>query len=205
MSPGGTKQVCNLRWLKKHSIKTRKISQKTQVHHALLLPQLGGRFGGVRCLQQGKPWKRAAVDYGGQATHQPAPCRLSVGWHEGESWKFTTDAHHSPTLIEGNCPLSLLARLVTMRLYRNEAIQWCYTGIPLFYGDHTEHLNINKSDQIFWELRLFIRPSCPKDLIILSCWAAIGIPTQSVTSIVRPGPVFDRGRVFPIILARQEP
>ena len=87
-----------------------------------------------------------------------------------------------------------------MRLY-NDVIQESH----LIYGDHTEHLNINKSDQIFWELRLFIRPSCLKDLIILSCWAAIGIPTQSVTSIVRPGPVFDRGRFFPIILARQEP
>ena len=33
--------------------------------------------------------------------------------------KITTDAHHSPTLVEGNCPLSLLVRLVTTRLYRN--------------------------------------------------------------------------------------
>ena len=45
--------------------------------------------------------------------------------------KFTTDAHHSPTLVKGNCPLSLLARLVKTRLCRNEAIQRCYTGIPV--------------------------------------------------------------------------
>ena len=44
--------------------------------------------------------------------------------------KLTTDEHKSPTLVKGNCPLSLLVRLVTTRLYENEAIQWRYTGIP---------------------------------------------------------------------------
>ena len=33
--------------------------------------------------------------------------------------KFSTDAHHSPTLVKGNCPLNLLVRLVTTMLYRN--------------------------------------------------------------------------------------
>ena len=37
-------------------------------------------------------------------------------------FKFPTDAHHSPTLVKGNCPLSLLARLMTTRLYRNEVM-----------------------------------------------------------------------------------
>ena len=46
--------------------------------------------------------------------------------------KFTTDAHHSPKLVKGNCPLSLLVRWVTTRrLYRNQAIQRCCTGIPV--------------------------------------------------------------------------
>ena len=45
--------------------------------------------------------------------------------------KFTIDAHHSPTLVKGNCLLSLLVRLVSTRLYRNEVIQRCYTGIPV--------------------------------------------------------------------------
>ena len=38
---------------------------------------------------------------------------------DGGLCKFSTDAHHSPTLVKGNCPLSLLVRLVTMRLCRN--------------------------------------------------------------------------------------
>ena len=37
----------------------------------------------------------------------------------GAGCKFTTDVHHSPTLVKGNCPLSVLVRLVTTRLYRN--------------------------------------------------------------------------------------
>ena len=47
----------------------------------------------------------------------------------GDTCKFTTDAHHSPTLVEGNCPLSLLVRLVKKRLYRLRCLQvsyyWC--------------------------------------------------------------------------------
>ena len=54
------------------------------------------------------------------------------------SCKLTTDAHHSPTLVEGNGPLSLLVRLVTTRLY-NDVIQESH----LVYGDHAEYLNIN--------------------------------------------------------------
>ena len=46
-----------------------------------------------------------------------------AGVEVGECCKFNTGAHHSPTLVKGNCPLSLLVRLVTMRLYRNEAMQ----------------------------------------------------------------------------------
>ena len=59
--------------------------------------------------------------------------------------KFTTDAYHSPTLVQSNCPLSLLVRLVTTRLYRNEAIARCYTGIPVSLSTETtqKHLNIN--------------------------------------------------------------
>ena len=34
----------------------------------------------------------------------------------GKQCKFTTDALHSPTLVKGNCPLSLLVCLVTTRL-----------------------------------------------------------------------------------------
>ena len=30
--------------------------------------------------------------------------------------KFTNDAHHPPTLVRGNCPLSVLVRLVTAML-----------------------------------------------------------------------------------------
>ena len=37
----------------------------------------------------------------------------------GEYCKFTTAAHHSPTLVKGNCPLSLLVCLASTRLYRN--------------------------------------------------------------------------------------
>ena len=33
--------------------------------------------------------------------------------------RFNSDAHFSPALVEGDCPLSLLVRLVTMRLYTN--------------------------------------------------------------------------------------
>ena len=36
--------------------------------------------------------------------------------------KFTTDVHHSPTLVKGNCPISLLVRLVTTRLYRDPSL-----------------------------------------------------------------------------------
>ena len=46
----------------------------------------------------------------------------------GHHCKFTIAAHHSPTLVEGNCPLILLVRLVTTRLYRNEVVERCYTG-----------------------------------------------------------------------------
>ena len=68
-------------------------------------------------------------------------------------FEFTTDAHLYPTLVEGNCALSLFAHLMTTRLYSNEVIQRDYTGMrlnnddiqesQLVYGDHTEHLNID--------------------------------------------------------------
>ena len=51
------------------------------------------------------------------------------------SRRFTTDAHHSPTLVEGNCSLSLLARA----LGDNEVVQ----ESQLIYEDYTEHLNVN--------------------------------------------------------------
>ena len=60
------------------------------------------------------------------------PVLLCFSLLQGGWWwcKFTTDAHHSPTLVKGNCPLSLLVRLVTTRLYRNEAIQRCSMKLP---------------------------------------------------------------------------
>ena len=57
-----------------------------------------------------------------------------------ENCLFTTDTHHSPTLVEGNCPLSLLARALS----DNEVVQ----ESQLDYGDYTEHLNINSGGNI---------------------------------------------------------
>ena len=49
--------------------------------------------------------------------------RWGDGCFEPLVCKFTTDAHHSPTLVKVNWPLSLFVCLMTTRLYRNEVIQ----------------------------------------------------------------------------------
>ena len=64
--------------------------------------------------------------FGGRLPVHGLPVRLLSPLEPGKegethpTCKFTTDAHHSPTPVEGNCPLRLFVRLVTTRLCRNE-------------------------------------------------------------------------------------
>ena len=66
---------------------------------------------GVRLLlERSRAIKCPSVEYHLAGTKKVGTC------------KFTSDAHHSPTLGKGNCLRSFHMRLMTTRLYRNEVI-----------------------------------------------------------------------------------